>query len=94
MLKRLLPVVAACLFIHGCASGQNRTLIPSIHFDMTQEQVLANLEPTQKVVHRDAGTIVTEGYDSHPWKMNRRNEFIFHNGRLTHHNNSPMPEQD
>lgn len=64
------------------------SITPGISYGMTQEEVIANLEKTQKVVSREDARMVTEGHDG-VWDMKRRNIFIFQNGRLVVHQNDP-----
>ncbi len=73
----------------GCVDMGERTIARGIDYGMTQDQVLANLERSQKVIARDDSKIVTEGYDSF-WGMKRRNTFIFENGKLAVHENNPV----
>lgn len=68
---------------------REQTIAKGIDYGMTEDQILANLEPSQKVVFRDDSKIVSEGYDSF-WGMKRRNTFIFQNGKLAVQQNVPI----
>ena len=87
-MKHITPLFVLCSLLVGCAHMGEHTIARGIDYGMTQEQVLVNLERSQKIIARDASKIVTEGYDS-SWGMKRQNTFIFQNGRLAVHENNP-----
>lgn len=66
--------------------GRNPTLAKEITYGMTQTEVLANLEKTQKVISQTPDTLISEGYDS-TWKADRRNTFVFRGGKLVEQHN-------
>lgn len=86
-MKHIALLFTACSLLIGCAHSE-RTIARGIDYGMMQDQVLANLEPSQKVVSRNEFKIVTEGHDS-TWGMKRRNTFHFQNGKLAVHENNP-----
>jgi hypothetical protein len=88
-MKQIILLLSLCGLLTGCSLFKEHTIAGGIDFGMTQEQVLANLEKTQKVITRDDSKIITEGYDK-LFEMNRRNVFWFKNGKLARHDNGPM----
>ncbi len=87
-MKYITLLFTLCVVLVGCAHMGGRTVARGIDYGMTQEQVVANLERSQKIVSRDDSKIVTEGYDSF-WGMKRRNTFVFQNGKLAVQENIP-----
>ena len=77
------------LFLWITSGVQERTITDSIYFEMTSEEVIGKLEPSQKIVSRDGSEIVTEGFDSE-WGSERRNTYVFHKGKLVGHVNVPV----
>jgi len=76
----------------GNISYPSRTATGNVRFGMTPEQVLANVDKTQKVISRSEDKIVTQGYDK-IWDSDRRNIFIFKDGKLTDHENVSSSKQ-
>ena len=92
LMKHIGLLLSICALLVGCSHlGSERTIARGISYGMTPDQVVANLERSQKLVSRDDAKIVTEGYDS-TWGMKRRNIFIFQNGKLAVHQNNPAAD--
>lgn len=87
-MKRIAPLLVASSLLVGCVQITQKTVADGIEYGMTEDQVLAHLEHSQKIVSRDDTKIVSEGYDS-LWGMKRRNIFTFDDGKLVTHQNMP-----
>jgi hypothetical protein len=85
-MKQSLIIVFLCVFISACS--YNSTITRGIKFGMTPDEVVAKVEPSQKIVSRDGTRVVTEGFDR--WGSERRNIYIFQNGKLVVHENEPI----
>ena len=77
------------LFLWITSGVQESTITDGIYFGMTPEEVIAHLDPSQKIVSRDESEIVTEGFDRE-WGSERRNTYVFHKGKLMGHENVPV----
>ena len=88
-MKYIALLLTVSSLLVGCAHMGEQTIAKGIDYGMTEDQVLANLEHSQKVVFRDSSKIVSEGYDSF-WGMKRRNVFTFQDGKLAVQQNVPI----
>lgn len=89
LLKRITPLLVAGSLLVGCVHITERTAANGIEYGMSEDQVAAHLEHSQKIVFRDDAKIVSEGYDRF-WGAKRRNIFTFQDGKLAVHQNVPI----